>query len=235
MNIGIGIPTYNRLELLKKTIKSIEKNADMPYDLFVSIDGSEDGTLEWIKPRYEYHMQQRQGVCFAKNAILKRFKDYDYIFMIEDDMLLRGRNTFALYIKAIKCFNIQHFNFLLPHQRIPVKPNKIIGDMIVMFSSIVGGAVSIYTKEVIRKVGGFNPKFKGYGHGHCEYTLRIARAGLTSPWRNFAHLVNAENYFSCNAIKNATIFQEIEEDEKRNSKILKKSLEDKNLIYIPLC
>src|SRR3972149_10282361 len=142
--IGLGVPTYNRLESLKDTIKSIEEYADLSYDLFVSVDGSPDGTEEWLKGKYEYINQPRTGVVNSKNNILRRFKTYPYIFIIEDDVMLLKKGVFSLYIKAMELFKIQHFNFLTDYQRKSVIPNKIIQDITVMYSGTLGGCFSTY-------------------------------------------------------------------------------------------
>ena len=234
--IGIGCPTFNRLESLKNTITSIEKFCKIPYHLYISIDGSNDGTLEWVKSKkYEYHMQPRTGVCSVKNKILKRFENYDYSFIIEDDTRLIRNGAFELYINAINKFKIHHFNFLIPQQRIKACPDRRIGNLIVMYSKLLGGVFSTFTKDIIKRVGFFNSEFKGYGYGHCEYTLRVSRAKLTSQWGKFAHLINAEHYIIANnSLRRATgEFKKIVDDKKRNSKILEITMRNSRLIYIP--
>jgi len=192
--IGIGIVTYNRLDSLKRLVWGIEEHCELPYDLYISIDGSTDGTFEWVKEEeYKYGYRERMGVCYGKNDILKRFRDHAYSFILEDDVIIHGPGVFKMYIRATELFGIQHFNFLAPTQRIPSgRPNETKDGITVMFSKYLGGCFSTYTKEIIDKVGAFNYDFKGYGHGHVEHTRRIIRAGLTSPWGQFAHLVTAE-------------------------------------------
>lgn len=234
--IGIGIPTFNRLESLKRTIASIEKHCKIPFHLFVSVDGSTDGTVKWLKSKgYEYHMQPRKGVCSVKNRILKRFARYNYSFIIEDDTRLIRDGALELYISAINKFKIHHFNFLIPQQRVKACGNKRVGNLVVMYSKLLGGVLSTFTKDVIKRVGYFNPEFKGYGYGHCEYTLRAARVRLTSPWGKFAHLTNAEHYIVANnSLRRASgEIDKIKKDKKRNSKILENTIHNPRLIYIP--
>ena len=59
MKIGIGIPTYNRLDSLKRVVASIETYADLPYDLFVSVDGATDGTVEWLQEKEIDHISTK--------------------------------------------------------------------------------------------------------------------------------------------------------------------------------
>lgn len=237
MRVAVGIPTYNRLNSLKRLVEGIKKFADMPIDLMVSIDGATDGTLEYVKANnIDHHYQQRQGVISVKNAILKKFRDYDYTFIIEDDIVFRGRGLFGMYIKAIKAFGIQHFNYMIPSQRVACCPSQTRDGITVMYTKYLGGSLSTFTKESIKKVGGFNPKFKGYGYGHCEYTLRASRAGLTSPWGRFAHVVNADKFiYNDNSINRSSADKKkIEDDKRRNGKILDETQSKKGLIHIPL-
>lgn len=235
MKIGIGIPTYDRLESLKLTVKSLRAYTDIQHDLCVVIDGSSDLTKDWLIDNHVDHIfhEQNRGVCYAKNKILQKFRDYDYIFIIEDDVRLVKHGLLSLYIRAIKVFHIQHWNFLAPWQRESRRPNMTRNGLTMMFSKKLGGALSVYTKKVIEKVGAFNPQFKGYGYGHCEYTLRAHRAGLTTPWNEFAHLVDAEDYVVVLPHGGLKSREQREEERKANLIVLRKSLQDKKLIHIP--
>jgi len=234
--IGIGVVTCNRLESFKRTILGIEQNTKIPYDLFISVDGSNDGTVEWIKEKgYSYIHSERKGVCHAKNAILRHFKDYEYIFIVEDDVVFKKGDVFDLYIKAMIEFDIHHFNFLTPQQRIPAGRNITKNGITVMYSKCLGGSFATFTKTVINKVGAFNHAFSGYGYGHCEHTLRISRAGLTSKWTQFAHVVNSEEYiYHDNSAHHALTSKEIEANKKFNSRILHNTIHNLKCIYIPL-
>lgn len=237
MRVGIGIPTYNRLESLKKTIASIKANAGGGYyDLVVAVDGSSDGTGGWLRKQNINHIccLQNMGVCHAKNQILARLQEHDFIFIIEDDVQLIKPGMFRLYLRAIELFGIQHWNFLAPWQRRPARPNEMKDDLTMMFSKLVGGAISVYTREVIEKVGGFNPEFKGYGYGHCEYTLRASRAGLTTPWNEFAHLVNAEDYVLIAMGNGVKPSEQREKERIANLKVLRRTLGNRNIIHVPL-
>lgn len=236
MKIGIGIPTYNRLDSLKNTIESIVTHTDMHHEGYVVVDGADDGTREWLRDNFIKHIfhHENKGVCYAKNEILTHFKDHDYVFIIEDDVTLLKHGLLELYIRAIEVFDIQHWNFLAPWQRVSRKPHRQREGLTMMLSQKLGGALSVYTKEVIEKVGAFNPEFKGYGYGHCEYTLRAARAGLTTGWCEFAHLVDAEAYAQVAPGNGTKSKDEREAERKENLKVLRKSQHDHSLIHIPL-
>ncbi len=134
----------------------------------------------------------------------------------------------------MKTFKFNHINFLVKSQRIPARSNITKKGLTIMYSKILGGCFSVYTKEVIEKVGGMNPKFRGYGHGHCEHTLRISRVKLTSPWNSFVHLVDAETYIEHIGKAPATSIDELKKQRDGNHKILAESIKNKKMVYIPL-
>lgn len=233
MKIGIGIPTYNRLESLKILIQQIRDLCDLPYDLFVSIDSSTDGTKEWLDQEgIENNWHEHAGIAHTKNYIIKRFKDYDYFFIIEDDVRILKRGVFGLFVRATQLSGIHHFNFLTPYQRCASsKGSQKFEDIEILYSQILGGTFSSFTKEVVRKVGYMRPEFKGYGYEHCEYTLRVGRAGLTTTWYNFAHIKNSEEYLH----HEETVPKQFDPALTLNANcvVLQESLVNQGLIYVP--
>ena len=231
MRIGIGIPTYNRLESLKILVHQIRDLCDLPYDLFVSIDSSTDGTREWLEQEgIEYNWHEHAGIAHTKNYIIKRFRDYDHFFIIEDDVRILKRGVFGLFVQATQLSGIHHFNFLTPYQRNASRVSQKFGDIEIFYSRILGGTFSSFTKEVVRKVGYMRPEFKGYGYEHCEYTLRVGRAGLTTGWYDFAHVRNSEEYL----YHEETAPKQFDPGLTLNANcaVLQESLQDQGLVYV---
>lgn len=100
--ITIITPTYNRKELLEKSILSvINQKKDIPYEweLLIIDDGSIDGTQEYIqkyldeyKRNIKYFYQQNSGVAKARNIGLNMMSiESDYlIFLDSDDELIQN-------------------------------------------------------------------------------------------------------------------------------------------------
>jgi hypothetical protein len=53
--------------------------------------------------------------------------------------------------------------------------------MIIEYYKDLGGALMLMSKKCIDKVGIFDPEYKFYGYGHCDYTRRCQMAGLYPP------------------------------------------------------
>jgi len=188
--IGIGVITYNRENLFRRCIKSIPQIGE----IVVINDGREyDNSL------YPSHVEVIQhkvntGVGIAKNDAFKYLldKDCEYIFTVEDDILVRQPRVFEDYVKACKVSGIQHFNFGL-HSKV----NRTLGGLpnfrlildypegvrIGFFNACIG-ALSFYSKTCLKHVGFME---------HPEHTLRIINAGMHPAYWWFADLANIDD------------------------------------------
>ncbi|HAT71230.1 MAG TPA: hypothetical protein DCS63_00240 [Elusimicrobia bacterium] len=100
------IPSYNRADLLRLTLKSLDAQTFADYEAFIIDDGSADATPQIFKefegrPRWNFvrfDVNRRQGGC--RNYAMERAAG-DYItFLDADDLWLPGRLTkFAALIK----------------------------------------------------------------------------------------------------------------------------------------
>ena len=93
MFISIVIPTYNRVNSLKETIKSlIEQDIKEQYEIIVCDDGSIDGTTEYMnglieKGQYKnirYYKQKNSGPASARNLGIRNAYG-DIVGFIDDD------------------------------------------------------------------------------------------------------------------------------------------------------
>ena len=117
--IGVGIITCNRPHYLKVLLDSISEDCGI-NELIVVNDGkplSDD--VASIGEEYDFShvswLQNKEnlGVGKSKNKALKYLfeKGCDFIFLIEDDMVILDPSVFKQYIKASKVSGIQHFNY----------------------------------------------------------------------------------------------------------------------------
>lgn len=87
--ISVIIPTFNSLELLKKSIASVKKQTFTDYEIIVVDDGSTDLTNEWIKevhPDIVYIWQNNAGAAEARNIGLINSKSSLICFLDADDL-----------------------------------------------------------------------------------------------------------------------------------------------------
>lgn len=104
--ISIVILTHNRLESLKRCIKSIEENTTVDHEIIVVDNASNDGTTQWLID--EEVMRNVHGINFktilnpTNEGVCARNKGFsvangEYICQADDDTILhKGWDTTAL-------------------------------------------------------------------------------------------------------------------------------------------
>ena len=226
--IGLGIITCNRPDYLRKLLISLVLCQSQLESLVIVNDGKPitDFDLsfgEWIENKTNI------GVGKSKNKALKFLveKECDYIFLIEDDMLILDQSIFKQYIDASKVSGIQHFNFgpgspfnrkqkiqnfdlhnrhLLDEESEP-NPRVIIDykDTQIALYQHCTGTFSFFTKEVLQRVGYIDENYTNAWE-HVDHTYNIIKAGYHPPFWWFADLANSHKLITPqeNAIDNST-------------------------------
>jgi len=87
--ISVCIPTYNHLRYLQKCLYSITKHSILPKtDFSIFVDGSTDGTIEWLTQEYTLSLayrHQNKGAYSAWNSAVMYAKN-EYVYVAEDDL-----------------------------------------------------------------------------------------------------------------------------------------------------
>ena len=198
--IGLGVVTYNRPEYFKKIFQSIPIHR---LDSFVVVnDGTPYGELEVSLIQHETN----KGVGISKNDALRYLleRDCDYIFLMEDDIIIKDPDVFQKYIDASKETGIQHFNYSqhgvmnkLPNSNTPAPKTKIEyknGISIELYPHCVG-AFSFYTKKCLNDVGLLDEHFYNATE-HVEHTFSIIKKGMHPPFWWFADIADSNKYLT---------------------------------------
>lgn len=179
--ISIIIPTYNRYNLLEKTINSVLNQTYKNWELIIVDDGSTDGTdvlvneLSNKDSRIRYYWQKNSGESVARNKGFHLAKG-DYIGYLDSDDIWHERNLseklnalldsdgkIAGVFSSVKLIN-REGDF------ISSSPVGIISDLsqlsferFIDGSPIYGGPSNVlFKREVISRIGGFNESIQ-YG------------------------------------------------------------------------
>jgi peptidoglycan/xylan/chitin deacetylase (PgdA/CDA1 family)/GT2 family glycosyltransferase len=91
--VSIIIPTYNRSEMLLRTLESVKRQTHREWEAIVIDDGSTDGTSRLFEPgvqdgRIRYIRQENAGVSAARNTGLRAAQG-DFIAFLDSDDLWR--------------------------------------------------------------------------------------------------------------------------------------------------
>jgi len=154
--ISIVTMTYNRAEILEKTIEAM-LNLDYPseYEIIIVNDGSTDNTREVLK-KFEGKIriihQERKGPCAARNAGLRAAK-YPIIVNMDDDCIPEKN-----WLKDL----LSGFD------------SPDVG--VVSAFDIYGGTSTAFRKEVLDKVGLYDEEYFYYRED-TDLVFRILDAG----------------------------------------------------------
>ena len=232
--IGVGIVTCNRPDYLKGLLDSLLQCKDVIGELVIVNDGKHLDKIDSFEGKL-LNNEKNLGVGKSKNKAIKHLLDSkcDYIFIIEDDMVVLDKTVFQKYIEAYKISGIHHFNYGLGspfnrkqdiqfdlHNRHELKQNsepnpKLIIDykncQIALYEHTVA-MFSFFTKEVLEKVGLIDEEFYNAWE-HVDHTYRIIKAGYHPPFWWFADIANSNQYIkeAEGAIDNSSIASKSDE------------------------
>lgn len=240
--VGIAISTCDRPEYLNKCIESL-KGVDAIIcvcdDGHKKVDGIVPDKIHILRTK-----KPRSGVAVNKNQGFKYLLDKgcDFIFMIEDDCIIKDHSIFNMYIKACELTGIQHFNFGPgspwnrkqedptlkgdlsrrmdaiqdgePNPKLIIEYNQDVS--ICLYEHVVG-MLSFFTRKGLEEVGLYDEDFYNAWE-HVEHTYRFIQQELTSPFWWFADIKNSELYI------------EGQKDEKANTSLAKDEREFNALV-----
>ena len=194
--IGLGVITCDRPAGLHKALTSL------PWDRLDRVVVVNDGAP--ISPeilpkavRGQVELLQNQnnlGVGKSKNRALRSLLEagMGHMFLMEDDIFVKDRAVFDLYVKAARLTGIQHFNFSQhgPKNKNPqdkADPVAIVdyGELKIALYRHCVGAFSYYSRACLERVGLMDEDFYNSGE-HVEHTYRILQAGFHPPFWFFA-------------------------------------------------
>lgn len=162
MKIGIGATTYNRPKNLELWNEQVLQYRNDNTEVYIA-DDSKD----------------RKGIAYLKSECLRALKDCDYIFLFDDDCFPIKSGWADFFINASRLTGQQHFMYLKETPTIKKIDSFSREGYTADIYDNCAGCMMFLTKEVIEKVGAYNPKYGIYGFEHAGYSKRIHKAGLT--------------------------------------------------------
>lgn len=189
--IGVAVITCNRPTLLAQCMDSIDRNY---IDKLIVVN---DGANLHVTPTCdEYiHNPSNLGVCLSKNIAMQRLLDLGctYIFIVEDDMVVKDNHVWSRYIEVSQATGIHHMAFGAIDYCNSV-PEYDIVDMQLKLWKNACGAFTFYTAYALSKVGLLDPHFNGNCWEHIEHTYSMYLNNLTTPFWTFADVNDAWTY-----------------------------------------
>lgn len=200
MDISVVVPTFNRRELVKRTVESLfeQKFPGGQFEIVVVVDGSADGTAEALramKPpcRFTVVEQENGGLASARNAGA-RVAVGELLLFLDDDMLCvpelvqahvdahrhspRTVGFGCIFLSpdsppslAAECFNREMGAFYLRHDM--QDPEALEG-----LEHVFGN--SSLPRELFSEAGGFDASFRM--REDLELWVRLAEMGVRASY-----------------------------------------------------
>jgi glycosyltransferase involved in cell wall biosynthesis len=181
---GIAICTYNRGFQLKEVIDAVYATAPEGCRIAVCDDGSTDDTPYVVKeyPDLLYIRGPNLGVAANKNRGLIALKECHFGVLLEDDLIPTKPGWFDTYESAYLNTGIHHFCRVQDKEVEETIPEFTEWLKTLSLTPLYGpsprGDFTFFTATVLKRVGGFNPEFRGAGYAHGEWSHRVTKAGL---------------------------------------------------------
>lgn len=157
MKYSVVISNFNYQDYLKEAIESALLVSD---DVIVVDDASTDNSSEVINDYADkvkrFYLLDNEGVGYARNAGIKLAK-HDYIICLDADDTLNPEIKDIVPTTDIVAIGVQHFG---NRKDIQFPPENITLEMLLQDNRMP--VSSPFSKEIWRKVGGFDEKIKGY-------------------------------------------------------------------------
>lgn len=200
MEIGVGITTRNRPEVLECALNHFEhfSRAGLRVSVVDDTDPEEEGTRErnsrvagkfGIVTDYVAN-ETRKGIARSKNRSLYPIQNCDYIFLFDDDAFPKRHGWENCFVDRCERYRIEHMMSLVPYGEIQIK--RTIEELNVFNNC--SGVCLFFTRNAIERIGGYDPRFRVYGMEHGQISQRAYRAGLTGPFGPYISPVDSSSF-----------------------------------------
>ena len=212
-NIGVGILSYNRPDILHRLIRSIVSYTDLhKTTIFISDDNSDNEELlkylddlsSAATPNFVIlRNNERLGIAGNTNRLLKCLSRFKYGMLLNDDVEILKYGWDQIYFDAMENTGMHHFVY---HQ--PGVYNAPVGDPVNLGETKLlrvdkrpHGAVLAFTNQLFSKIGYFDENFGLYGMEHVDWSQRAYECGMQE--HGFYDIEVAKEYFKIHSESSA--------------------------------
>lgn len=198
MKISVVIPTYNRRDLLARTLPTVfnQDFSSDEYEVIVVVDGSTDGTAELLstfKPACAFRIldQSNKGQAAAMNAGIRASRG-EIILFLDDDVvcdptLLAKHGRAHTGSRPLLAFGPV---FVSSESAPTLAADWITADWNGYFTPLLSGADPIWhrhgavqanrsvSRSILAQCGGFDESLDAVLHFNTELGLRLCECGL---------------------------------------------------------
>jgi hypothetical protein len=191
--IGVAIITFNRPEYYKKVLEKIPKNK---IDHLIVVNDGNNIYAKDTDADCVIKNNNQLGVAKSKNIALKVLiekYECEYLFIVEDDVIILDENVFDVYIDTANVFGIHHLNF----EKVAGNEKTLKYSYEAPSGHSIGvyhnpqGAFSFLHSNIIKKLGYFDENYiNAFEHIDLEYNL--AKNKVAPPFWYFPDVLNSD-------------------------------------------
>ncbi len=186
--ISIVIPTFNRAELLRRSLESLRKQSVSEFEVVIIDDGSTDGTKQMIESlgddRLKYFYQPNRGRSVARNRGVEK-ADGQYVLFLDSDDEAREQWVESLasairqydYPEVVSCAAHWYRDRQLSHTETPRKQGKLYYEQTMLIRS---GTFAI-KRDCFMRLGGYRAGLEFCEH--TEFSIRLTAWAERHSWR----------------------------------------------------
>ncbi len=186
--VTVYIPTFNRLELLKRAVKSVQNQTYQNLEIIIVDDCSTDGTQEYLAQlakedkRVRYFIKEKNsGACVSRNIAIENAKGEFITGLDDDDYFFQNRiSTFVenwsdeysclfsnLRIKKSETSESTNYRFAM---------KDIVDQKDILKANHIGN--QIFTRSAnFRQINGFDPNMQVWQDLECWYRMLKGKPG----------------------------------------------------------
>ncbi len=204
--IDIVMPTYNNRDELAVSLEALGAITPNEFRLLVCVDGSTDGTREFLKGTtfpfdlraLEHDDRLNHGRSVTRNLALP-FLAAEFVLLLDSDMRLApgALGVHLTLLGSRDCVSVGNVVYLNERDNLWARylgsrgKNKFSAGAIVRPLDFVTANSAMRTQHLLA-VGGFDETLTGYGGEDTELALRLAKRGLSFVFSAEARAVTKE-------------------------------------------
>jgi GT2 family glycosyltransferase len=205
--LGIGVTTKDRPEYFEQCIKTLPI---VDFVCYVN-DGDEYASGVYEKgnnDKYEVIQHEKNmGIACAKNSALRCLiqNDCNFLFLLEDDILIKNPEVFLKYIKTAEVSGLWHmnygfsniYNFNEDGTRAIRSTLDYEDDLSVIFTPNLMAGFQFFHKSVIKAIGYMDERYsKLKNMEHVDHSYKAVKCGLLPSYCWWPDINNSWDYIS---------------------------------------
>ncbi|WP_180190497.1 glycosyltransferase [Acinetobacter sp. YH01009] len=180
--VTIYIPTYNRVDLLKRAVESVRKQTYNNIEIIIVDDCSTDGTEEFLADvakqdsRIRYFLKENNsGACVSRNIAIEKANG-DFITGLDDDDYFLENRIACFVTEWNEKYKCLFSNLLIKRANNSVRTNYrySMKDEVVQCDLLKANHIGnqVFTKTIyLRQIQGFDPEMQVWQDLECWYRL----------------------------------------------------------------